>query len=73
MHSSDQPYTDTIDVERNSHVRYFADVHGLALNTALDLIRACSGNRQTADEAAIALKSHFTQSISGEVITRWRL
>jgi hypothetical protein len=60
------PYTDVIDAARTSHVRHFADVHGLTLRVALDLIPACNGDRHAADEAALALKSHFTQSIPSD-------
>ncbi|WP_149342581.1 hypothetical protein [Neorhizobium sp. P12A] len=55
------PYTDVIDAARTSNVRHCANVHGLTLRVALDLIRATS--RHAADEAALTLKSHFTQSI----------
>jgi hypothetical protein len=58
------PYNDRIDVNNMAHVRYFAYVHSITLTAALELVLSCKGDRRAADEAAIAFKDHFKQSIS---------
>jgi hypothetical protein len=60
------PYESFIDVEQNSHLDYFASHHGLSRAVALDLILSCKGDRRAADEAAIAFRCHYKQSISPE-------
>jgi hypothetical protein len=57
------PYNDRIDVNNTAHVRYFAYVHELTLTSALELLLSCNGDRRVADEAAIAFKARFKQSI----------
>lgn len=56
------PYDDRIDVDNTTHVRYFANVHGVTLTSAIELVTGCKGDRRAADEAAIAFKAHFQQS-----------
>jgi hypothetical protein len=58
------PYNDWIDVNNTAHVRYFAYVHSITLTSALELVLSCKGDRRAADEAAIAFKDHFQQSIT---------
>ncbi|PZM15729.1 hypothetical protein [Rhizobium tubonense] len=59
------PYDQVIDAASIVHVEYFADAHGLTFPVAADLIRGCHGDRRAADEAAIAFRSHFAQSLDG--------
>lgn len=64
MSNAAPPYDDRIDVHNTAHIRYFANVHGLTIAPALELIRACAGDRRAADEAANAFKAHFKQSLT---------
>jgi len=63
MTKTTTPYEDRIDVANAEHVRSFANIHGLTLASARELIISCKGDRRAADEAAIAFKAHFKQSI----------
>jgi hypothetical protein len=63
MRSSKPPYDDLINMDDTTHLRYFANFHGLTIASASELILSCKGDRRFADEAAIAFKAHFKQSI----------